>query len=652
MFSESVSDLARQEMSREKLLSKLLLSVQSFTYSVSCESFEARRRFRKCVAAQDAAGAMQDSSSDSVLTNFGITGLACGGNLVVMPRPLTNDEDGSQPFDGRLGKLRYLALALMAAAGAVAADLVQIALPLPARTTMNVESAMDIEKPLRSPVAYPILFGHVLTHVVAAMCAVCGRGRALSDALDLVWPVPVSHKGSFVFSDDFFADNPADSVTSDCEGFMKLGMIARILQVLLGKLKAPTCGFSNPRGVLEMLESLASALEQEVPNEIAWIKTCCKLLSVALTKQPEQNISTNMAAFDPPNAESFRDACLLAASAAAQFLSDTGVVLQLLVPGVMGRYQGSSIDTARAFAVKEKSDFDDLRTFFLFEPLDEMLESVVAQEVIVEWYAAACRHAKAGSTFDLSETVSAQALRSRLFRTQGYRPLDWPSPRSTVSIESTMIGRDKDSGNEASVEQPHFDAPPSPRIPSLRRQSSQSSTTTAEVLRAQQGPPLVTFSSKKTVSLLGGLSPDLLAGKTSRPRVTVIPTSYTDLYAELGTLLPDCEQTAVCLICGEVLNAGGKGECTRHTFKCGAGAGMFFLLQECSGLILHKSKAAYIHSPYVDSHGETPQFRGRPLNLDMGRYEHLRGMWMGHGIRQTVVAERGSSRQVILPDFY
>jgi hypothetical protein len=132
----------------------------------------------------------------------------------------------------------------------------------------------------------------------------------------------------------------------------------------------------------------------------------------------------------------------------------------------------------------------------------------------------------------------------------------------------------------------------------------------------------------------------------------MIPTSYTDLYAELGQLLPESEQTAVCLICGEVLNAGGKGECTRHSYKCGAGTGLFFLLQECAGLIMHNGKAAYIHSPYVDSHGETPQYRGRPLNLDLDRYGHLHEVWSGHSIRQQVLAERGSSRQIIVPDFY
>ena len=38
--------------------------------------------------------------------------------------------------------------------------------------------------------------------------------------------------------------------------------------------------------------------------------------------------------------------------------------------------------------------------------------------------------------------------------------------------------------------------------------------------------------------------------------------------------------------------------------------------------------------------------------VDLDRYEHLREVWYGHAVRQQVVAERGSSRQVILPDFY
>lgn len=154
------------------------------------------------------------------------------------------------------------------------------------------------------------------------------------------------------------------------------------------------------------------------------------------------------------------------------------------------------------------------------------------------------------------------------------------------------------------------------------------------------------------MELLGGYYEKYTYKGNPHRRLLKLPTSYTDLYAELTRLCPDCEQIALCFICGEVLNANGKGECTRHSFKCGAGASIFFLLQECQGLIMHGGKAAYVQSPYVDSHGETPQFRGRPLNLDLDRYDLFRELWSGHSVRQKVVRERGSSRQVIIADFY
>ena len=39
-------------------------------------------------------------------------------------------------------------------------------------------------------------------------------------------------------------------------------------------------------------------------------------------------------------------------------------------------------------------------------------------------------------------------------------------------------------------------------------------------------------------------------------RITCLPISYTDLYAQLSVLCPDNDQIALCLICGSVLNAG------------------------------------------------------------------------------------------------
>ena len=102
----------------------------------------------------------------------------------------------------------------------------------------------------------------------------------------------------------------------------------------------------------------------------------------------------------------------------------------------------------------------------------------------------------------------------------------------------------------------------------------------------------------------------------------------------------------------QVFNAAGKGECTRHANTCGGGAGIFFLLQECDALIMHGLKAAYFDSPYVDFYGETPRYRGRPLNLDLDRYHTLRSLWSGHLVREKVIAKRASTRQVIIANFY
>ena len=103
---------------------------------------------------------------------------------------------------------------------------------------------------------------------------------------------------------------------------------------------------------------------------------------------------------------------------------------------------------------------------------------------------------------------------------------------------------------------------------------------------------------------------------------------------------PHSELTAVCFVCGQVLDAKGKGACTKHASICGGGCGIFFILQDCVGLALHREKAAYINSPYVDSHGECPQYRGRPLNIDKSRYEFLHSLWSGHMLREYVISER------------
>ena len=619
------------------------MSIQAFTYSACCELNEARRLVKMALSSSNkSAGMTRDENNlDLIFSKFGIVGVECDGALLVMPRPTSSTDDGTQPFNGRLGKLRYLGLAVVAAAGAVAADLVQLVLPFPLEGSGTLStSPTGHNRAHRSPIVYPILYGHVLTHVVAAICASCGRARARTDALEIAWPVPFSSGGSFVSSERM---QTVDSVVEDSEGFLKLGLLARILQVLLGKLDLQSLG-SVP-GV-QMEEFVCCTLKRICRSadastlEGTWRHVCMTLIEMALCPSSDKSDITEGTSLQRTVAERFDEGSELAADAACSYLGEIGSILQVLLPGVMTRYSSGDVATTLDSTRPTSSlvTLEKLRSLFRLEPILDMLHADSVHAIISGWYNDARRHADAASLPGDTMVASGAAVCSRLYRTQGFRIFDWPMESCDAHRAKAKVILD----TQSEVAEPMDIDTIQPAGVSLSSSDNKN----------QHIPPVVTFSIKKSVPLIGGYQFELSAESSSRPRVARIPTSYTDLYAELGRLLPESEQIAVCLICGEVLNAGGKGECTRHSFKCGAGTGMFFLLQECSGLIMHNGKAAYIHSPYVDSHGETPQYRGRPLNLDLDRYDHLREVWSGHAIRQQVVAERDGSRQVIVPDFY
>lgn len=559
----------------------------------------------------------------------------------MLPLPSAVEDSGEQPFGGRLGKLRYLALAIMSAAGAVSADLIQLSLGFPIDS--DFATLCQTGLPMRAPVVYPVLLGHVTTHVVAAMFATCGRARAQGDSID-TWhiPVPGESTSSSLAPPPDSDTKRIDQVVDDCENFIKLGMVARVQQVVLGGLAFPIGGALNTESFLNALTTALNTLPVETPNpEREWMKSCVDIVQISLRDSRETLISKEVTPLPTPH--QVQNVCHFASTAACSFLTELCTILQLIVPGAVVKYNGYGTCEDREIKTSPFSILEDLKNRMGLESLNEMIEGKLVQEMIVFWY---------NSARDFSAEVSKEnprespSLSAQLRRTQGFRHLDWPSASSFDATENknAVTSAKAKASPEALTGGPHFDSTGgSEEIGRLNRLVYHPSR--------EPGSPLVTFSSKKSVPLLGKISTEVIKGLKS-PKVAALPTSYTDLYAELGSILPDCEQTAVCLICGEVLDAGGKGECTRHSYRCGAGAGMFFLLQECSGLIMHKSKAAYIHSPYVDSHGETPQYRGRPLNLDLDRYDHLGEIWFGHGVRQQVVAERGSSRQVILPDFY
>ena len=96
VFPSALSDTQRQELSREKLLSKLMMSMQAFTYSCCCEAYEARRLVRACrTTSSKVAGMPTDESSiNSIFSKFGISGIVCNGKLIIMPRPSSFEDDG------------------------------------------------------------------------------------------------------------------------------------------------------------------------------------------------------------------------------------------------------------------------------------------------------------------------------------------------------------------------------------------------------------------------------------------------------------------------------------------------------------------------------------------------------------------------------
>lgn len=136
-------------------------------------------------------------------------------------------------------------------------------------------------------------------------------------------------------------------------------------------------------------------------------------------------------------------------------------------------------------------------------------------------------------------------------------------------------------------------------------------------------------------------------------------------------------EPALCLTCGKVLQAGNKmgaapaphsmssssalgpiagvGECTVHSRLCGAGTGLFLLVQQHCVLALRGSRAVYLPALYVDEHGEPPDgHRGqsRPLFLSRSRYRRLRDVVLKHQLGRDVARIRASDDRRIRLNYY
>jgi len=671
----TLSDTRRQELSREKLISKLLLSIQAFTYSCCAEAAEVRRLVGKNLDLTSSNARMHSMGSDGLYSKFGIAEVTCDGEMVLLPEPSASKEGGIQPFEGRMGKLRYLGLSVMVATSAVAREIIQLCMNFPLKDNTSKDEKNDNEDSyemrheflLRAPITYPLLCGHVLAHVVASMCAACGRARARSDIIETA--LVVGNLDRFLFERDTETNRvSADEVIRDCLGFIKLGLLARVLQVLLGCMRLVYVAAEEYSDIEQHIyNTVETILRQKkwhpqihIGNTLTdgenWLRSCCLLLKIALSSScNDVDVSGSEIAQSTKASleEALFEACETAKSAGSSYLADVGLIFQILVPGASLH----EVELENEVKSSETSTFGKLMCFLGIEPFSEMLDSSLVQNILIWWYE--CSRPQKdfimkSETAALTKTTIAERLDcERLFRVH-----DWPLVATWKLVNDSYANRNNPKKNNS-------EALMTTSAPTVIVSGTQTSLQgyvgiDSKQLSIQDGvgtnrgsSRVPMYSSEKSVPLLGGCYYKTeTPNKQSRPRIRVLPTSYTDLYAELGALCPDSEQTALCLVCGEVLNAGGKGECTNHAFECGAGAGIFFLLQECIGLIMHGTKAAYVHSPYVDSHGETPQYRGRPLNLDLDRYDILQELWSGHLVRQKVIAERGSSRQVIIANFY
>lgn len=539
---ESPSNDFRQALSREKLLSKIFLSTQCLTYSACADGLECKRL----------ANMEPRDGVASVKSKFGVDRICCNDQMIIMPLPL--EGEGSKLFEGKLGRLRYFALTLSVAIGPVAKEIVHLSMDLPSYD--KHKEAFDLQ---RAPFVASILCGHVLTHTVAALCAVCGRERIRCEAMNTAQSVITN-----------LIPLPEEKSLQDCIHFIQLGYIARVLQVLLGIYS------QELRGNIEDIEAPIAVFisSLNVEDLSGWEVSCYLILQRALCDIDECE-SKEGADAHGSLLTTFRRACQEAKRISNEFIMDISLLLQILYPKSISIFE----------SIVTHSEMEEVLRVLKLDTLDEILQSSLVAEILSHWYKS-------------SKPQFSTDMEKFLVTNKSYPVNDWPNLKIVSGVK---------------VPKGHL--------------------------------PL----------LMGSLIHDNNYSSIKRvKRIASLPTSYTDLYATLGTLSPESELTAVCFVCGQVLDASGKGECTMHSQACGAGCGIFFLLQDCVCIAIHKEYAAYIPSPYVDSHGETPQYRGRPLNMDYSRYEALHELWSGHTLREHVIAERTKSMKslMISPSFY
>ncbi|XP_052826304.1 E3 ubiquitin-protein ligase UBR3 [Octopus bimaculoides] len=128
------------------------------------------------------------------------------------------------------------------------------------------------------------------------------------------------------------------------------------------------------------------------------------------------------------------------------------------------------------------------------------------------------------------------------------------------------------------------------------------------------------------------------------PRLVELPDQYYKIFQEyrnktcmICNKIP--RDPTICLICAEFLcfreaccEHESVRECVQHSITCGAGTGVFLLVNSSIVVVIRGQRAALWGSVYLDKHGEEDEElrRGKPLYLSEERYQLLEQQWRTH----------------------
>ncbi|KAM4698256.1 LOW QUALITY PROTEIN: E3 ubiquitin-protein ligase UBR3 [Rhinophrynus dorsalis] len=132
--------------------------------------------------------------------------------------------------------------------------------------------------------------------------------------------------------------------------------------------------------------------------------------------------------------------------------------------------------------------------------------------------------------------------------------------------------------------------------------------------------------------------------KWDLPRLLQLPDNYNTIFqyyhrkcCSVCTKVP--KDPALCLVCGTFVCLKGLCckqqsycECVLHSQNCGAGTGIFLLINASVIIIIRGHRFCLWGSVYLDAHGEEDRDlrRGKPLYICKERYNVLEQQWVSH----------------------